>query len=94
LRYCRRELLASSLEAEANLAYTLSDITRVPDGLFSTIAGLASVERGRIRLSEEADFPFFRGPHRNPTFTAAQSWSNLSIRAMSIKIKPNHEETQ
>jgi hypothetical protein len=52
------------------------------------------VERGRIRLSEEADFPFFRGPHRNPTFTAAQSWSNLSIRAMSIKIKPNHEETQ
>ena len=52
------------------------------------------MERGRIRLSEDADFPFFRGRHRDPTFTAAQSWSNLSIRAMPIKIKPNHEETQ
>jgi hypothetical protein len=36
----------------------------------------------------------FRRPHRDPTFTAAQSWSNLSLRAMPNKIKPNHEETQ
>jgi hypothetical protein len=39
-------------------------------------------------------YSIFRGLHRDPTFTTAQFWSNLSLRAMPIKIKPNHEETQ